>query len=171
MPNEDIITALKNSLEHGESLQDAINILINSGYNPSEVQEASRFIGYNSSTPLKKQIQRKSLPSIYPNPNEILLMPEKKSFLSKMNLFKGKEPKLDRELEEIRPMKIEKDYKTQSLSELPVQNISSETQETNPEKIKQSFTKEIILLVILLILVGVLILTIVFRDAILGWFS
>ena len=43
MPNEEIITSLKNGAQQGESLQDTIQSLINSGYNPQEVQEASDF--------------------------------------------------------------------------------------------------------------------------------
>src|SRR3989344_1336997 len=44
MVNEDIITALKNAVINGESLQTAIQILINSGYDPREVNEASHYI-------------------------------------------------------------------------------------------------------------------------------
>ena len=36
MVNEDIITGLKNAVARGESLQNAVQILMNSGYNPIE---------------------------------------------------------------------------------------------------------------------------------------
>ncbi|MFA5173639.1 MAG: hypothetical protein WC438_00470 [Candidatus Pacearchaeota archaeon] len=45
MVNEEIVTVLRNAIEHGDSLQEAIQIMINSGYNPQEVNEASRFVG------------------------------------------------------------------------------------------------------------------------------
>ena len=49
------------------------------------------------------------------------------------------------------------------------QQLSTDINRIGPPK--KSHAKEIILLVILLILIGVLILTIVYRDTILGWFS
>lgn len=46
MVNEDIVTALRNAVERGETLQNAMNMLISSGYPPSEVQDASKFVGF-----------------------------------------------------------------------------------------------------------------------------
>ena len=37
MPNNIIVTGLKNAVEHGESLEDAKQVLINSGYLPELV--------------------------------------------------------------------------------------------------------------------------------------
>ena len=37
MVNEGIVTALKNSIDRGDSLESAKQIMINSGYNPQEV--------------------------------------------------------------------------------------------------------------------------------------
>ena len=48
MPNEEIITALKNAIAHGESLQDAAKIMIDSGYDVQEVHAASSFVGSGS---------------------------------------------------------------------------------------------------------------------------
>lgn len=78
MVNEDIITALKNAVEHGESLESAIAVAINSGYNPREVQEAARFIGQGA-------INMENM-----SKDEILTMPNKKGFFSKV--FGSKKP-------------------------------------------------------------------------------
>jgi len=73
MINEDILTALKNAVDHGESLENAINIMINSGYPPYDVYEAAKFVG---NIPLQRQI----------TPENELLMPAKKSLFP--NIFK-----------------------------------------------------------------------------------
>ena len=44
MVNEDIVTALKNAIDRGESLESAMQILINSGYGLQDVEEASYYI-------------------------------------------------------------------------------------------------------------------------------
>ena len=83
MPNEEIITGLRNAVEYGESLHEAMQIMINSGYNPAEVQEASRFVGGGI------------LESHIPKPEENLMFPEKKSFFtdfsSKFKFWKKKQ--------------------------------------------------------------------------------
>src|SRR4030042_4473765 len=77
MPNEEIISALRNAIDHGESLQFAVQIMINSGYNSNEVQEASKFVG--------------GISNIHePTPEEQLTMPEEKKNLSSKFKFFGK---------------------------------------------------------------------------------
>src|SRR3989338_4284779 len=66
MVNEDIITALKNGIERGESMQEITQVLISSGYNPGEVEEASNFISKGGIS--LQQIK----------PEEHLAMPEQK---------------------------------------------------------------------------------------------
>ena len=39
MVAEEIITSLRNAVEHGDSLESAIQLAINSGYNAKDVQE------------------------------------------------------------------------------------------------------------------------------------
>ena len=78
MVNEDILTALRNSIERGESLEKSVKILINSGYNPKEVQEASKFVSSGIIYNEKK-------------PDENLIMPNKKSFFQiKFNFWENK---------------------------------------------------------------------------------
>ncbi len=42
MIREDLITALRNALERGETLSEAVKSLENAGYNLVEIEEASR---------------------------------------------------------------------------------------------------------------------------------
>jgi hypothetical protein len=74
MANPDLITALQNAIDRGESLEEAVTILINSGYNTKEVQEASHYIG------------RGVLSSAKPRQGEELTM------LSQKNSFKSLKP-------------------------------------------------------------------------------
>jgi hypothetical protein len=44
MAREEIIAGLRNAVERGQSIQQAMQSMINAGYQVNEVQEASRFI-------------------------------------------------------------------------------------------------------------------------------
>lgn len=80
MPNEEILIALKNALDHGDSLESAIQIMINSGYSAAEVQETANFVSAGSI-------------NLQAEPEEELVMPEqKKSFALKLKFWgKNKE--------------------------------------------------------------------------------
>ena len=69
MVNEDILTGLKNAIDHGDSVESAVSTAISSGYNPKEVEEAAQFIGQGT------------MPYLQTRPEEHLVMPNKKSFL------------------------------------------------------------------------------------------
>ena len=238
MPNEEIFSALKNAIDHGESLESAVQIMIDSGYNSEEVQEASKFIGGTLS------MQEVS-------PEEQLTMPEeKKTFTSKFK-FWGKDKKQDQTPQIIQTQQPQTQQKPmqqpiQQLPQLiqqpmqqPIQQLPQYSQQITQTQIKQSFQhpmqqypqsfqqpqtfqqpikqypqypqqpiqqpiirqaprpisqliprqgelsreiqkikpakqgymKEIILLIILLVLIGVLVATILFKDTILGWFA
>lgn len=79
MVNEDIITSLKNAIEGGESLDTAISIAINSGYNSREVEEAAKFVGEGVI-----QVERLSQ-------EQILAMPNKRGLFS--NIFSSRKIK------------------------------------------------------------------------------
>jgi hypothetical protein len=59
-----------------------------------------------------------------------------------------------------------KNYPKQKMKSGP---LSKELSKIGPPK--KNYIKEIILLIVLLFLIGLLIVTIVFRDTIIGWFS
>ncbi|MFA7707362.1 MAG: hypothetical protein WCX73_00260 [Candidatus Pacearchaeota archaeon] len=251
MPNEEIISALRNAIEHGDSLQEAIQIMINSGYNLEEVHEASRFIGGTLSLHETKSGEHLTMPE------------EKKSFSSKLKFWGNnkkqtstiqppsesmkisKKPINNQNLvltktlqspqtqqtphpQQLRPQYSQQNIPQQNMqprqlsqySQQPTQmqikqsfqkpfqqypaqfqqksmqpqqfqqqlaqqtilrqaprapqlmkkseELLRENQKTTP---KQSYAREIILLIILLVLIGILALTIFFKDKILGWFG
>lgn len=211
MPKEEIITVLKNAIERGESLQTAMQIMVNSGYNPREVQEASKYVG---GMPVNMQAK----------PGEQLTMPEKKSFFSRFKRSSTK-PRIQQSVPQQPVRKETKSYENlgspnkspflkkgqPSLEsqppQIPIQNVQrvSPNQEarqirqqiTEPKPIlpqvevldqeekevplakqlnkltpkKHSHGKEIMLLIILLVLIGILITTIFLKNTIIGWFS
>ena len=182
MPNQDIITALSNAVEHGETLELAMQVIINSGYNPAEVQEASRFV------------MGGVVPKMQSDSGEDLLAPEEKSFFKRMNFFNKKieRDKFSTSERTSVPSSVQQQPRQiqplQSYSQRPLplqqprQLLPQQSQILRqgqlpvrpPQKIqsvKKSYFKEIILLIILLLLIGVLIGTIIFRDNILRFFS
>jgi hypothetical protein len=158
MVNEDIMTAIRNGINHGETLNSIVQTLIRSGYNPREVEEASRFFSGG--------VLDLEPPSLHK-----FVMPEEKGILSKFS--KPKE-------QTIQPQPLPTVQSNQEIKQtiFPTQIYSSDSyskpiaQELNRiHPPKHSFAKEIVLLIILLILIGVLILILVFRKDILAYFS
>ena len=218
MSNEEIISALRNAVEHGDTLQSAVQIMINSGYDYNEVQEASKYVGGAPTIP-------------EPKPEEQLVMPEeKKNFSSKLKFWKKNKsqqhpmenmtpqqpiqqiihqqttPQLPQNTQQITQEQIKQSFKqpfrqsTQQIFQQPIKKstpyptqqpprqqvprqVPRQTPQIRPrpgalsreiKKIKptrQGYTKEIILLIILLILIGFLAATIIFKDKILAWFA
>ena len=183
MVNEEIVTGWRNAIEHGENLHDAMQIMMNSGYSPQEVQEASRYVGGGS-----LHLQQ-------PMPEEHLTMPDQKSTMQKMAFWKTQQttqqPKITQQstIQQNQSQQIQK----------PMQQTTPQLiQQVQPQPIKQyeipetqfqsssvplakqlnkikpprsSYFKEILLVLILLILIGVLVATILFKSTILGWFA
>ncbi len=121
MVNEEILTALRNAIDHGENMDSACQILINSGYNEKEVQEASQFVP-NTFSKLTTKISETQLTT------------------------QDKQPQ-----------------------QMQYQNYQQNSQIS--EQIKKSYTKEIILVITLIILIGILAVTIFFRDKVLEFIS
>jgi len=150
MTNEDIITALKNAIISGESLESAMQIMVNSGYDPREVREASRFVSQGVISDLN--------PSMVPNvkPSEVT-SPKNQQYqqLSSQNpqqqLSKQQLPQTDNQTDQQTEQQI--------------------TKIQQPVIKRKSHTKEIILVLILIFLMGVLATTVYFKDVILGYFS
>lgn len=152
MVNEDIITGLKNAVARGESLQNAVQILINSGYNPIEVNEASRYI------------QGGIIPYLEPKKDEYLMMIQNK--MQNNNLNQNSNNFKPKELVQYNPnFQNQKLLENSQIQEISVSEDKLEIKE------KKSFKKEIILLVILLFFIAILALTIFFKDNILNFLS
>ena len=117
MPNQEILTALKNAIEHGDSLESAAQIMINSGYDANDVQEAANFTSAGSI-------------NLQPEPEEELVMPEqKKSFTSRLKFWENNKDK----------NKIPTASESMKLSSEPIkkqQIISTQTQTLQPQQVQ-----------------------------------
>jgi len=194
MVNEDIVTALRNAVNNGEPLNNAIQIMINSGYNSSEVYESSKYISQGAisnlhsnneeyipiSNPIQQppqfqQAQQQPLNQPIqapqnqqtPQPNKFPQPPQ----------FQSPQPQQTQQPTQIQQPKKES-FQQQSIQQntldqqsqqiTPIQN----NQQTQFTKIKnKSFKKEIILFIILILLMGILVSTIFFKDFLLSLFS
>jgi hypothetical protein len=144
MVNEEILTGLRNAVERGESLDKVIPIMIESGYNAKEVKEASTYL---SSGALSMQSHSSEFKSPELNPPKIYPPANIKSIASQ-----PASPSI-------------------SAPSAPVTlspSISKQLQEIKP---KESHLKEIVLVIILLVLLGVLGGVIFFKDKIISFFG
>lgn len=214
------MTSLRNAIEYGESLQEAVEILINSGYNESEVREASKFIGGGvinlqeipaeeqlampeekgmiAGFKKQKQMQQKTQQQAQQPPSPQLQQPPQPQQIPEPELLQSQleTQKLQQTQKPLQPFQqtIQQPTQTQSLQQLPAvqqsmkqegnqikQDISQPqdfnssqplskqlSQIKNP---KPNYTKEIILIIILLILIGALVASIIFRTKILEFFT
>lgn len=74
--NEEIISGLRNALERGFSLDDAVQSFINAGYNASEVREAAGSLSEGASTLVSPTVQSQrpqahSLPALKSLPPKV----------------------------------------------------------------------------------------------------
>lgn len=184
MSTDEIITGLKNAIAHKESLEQAMQIMINSGYNAKEVQEASKFIGEGV------------LSMEEPRPDEQLVMPEqKKGFFSQLKFWEkqsSEQPQKTTQTQQV-PQKqlttkqiekiqqqtqhIQQAVKSQQIQEpltpqgtyIKKGSLLKQLKKIKPTK--PSHLREIILIIILLLLLIVLAVIIFFKGTIFGWFT
>ena len=203
MVNKEIFKALKNAIDRGDSLEEAIQIAVNSGYDMREVREAASAFSKNGI-------------NIQQNPSEELAMPSPRRFFSRVAKSGIREPPPvpKRQIFEIQPPTQKEQIQLQQRREQPAQTQQfpqvreqlqqrreqpSQTQQfpqvrespkqmkpltlhsqntktpsfnqDKPKSKEKGWFKEILLLVILLFLIGFLVLTILFKDSILTFFS
>jgi hypothetical protein len=198
---EDIITSLKNAVEHGDSLENAMQLAINSGYNARDVQEAAQYVSGSSANYLQ------------PKPSEQLSMPAQKSFVTGNIVKTSPQPQVKIQAQQpspqVQPQQFQQPLKQplQSISitnqpksqpTQPINNqISGIRQDSNAIKenissgyvyqsqpntsiyneikqikpAKESYIKEIILIIILIMLVLVLISSFIFKDQIINFLN
>lgn len=177
MVNEDILTSLKNAIESGESLQQAMNVIINSGYNPREVQEAARFLGQGVIGNLEiRSNESLAMPNQrgMPMPTSTPIMPVsiaknlRAESLQKQSYNPNEINQIKQEISsnELTPRPT---YSAAIQSNTHSMPLATELNKIAPAG--KSYMKEIVLLVILLVLIGALIGTILFRNNILNFFS
>lgn len=178
MVNEDIITGLRNSINKGESLEYAMQVMISSGYNAQEVQEASQYISQGV------------ISITQPKSTEQLAMPQDRQRMMPQNQPMAQLPQPQRmplpsllsqtQLLRMNPRYIPKANAPQ-LNQIPLEQFTAPTTNDYPAQIqnfskekgvqKKSYALEILLLIILLILIGVLVATIIFKEQILQLLS
>jgi hypothetical protein len=153
MVNEEILTALRNAVDRGESLEQAVRIMINSKYNPAEVREAANYVSSGA------------LQSLQPKPDEEFTMPTEKQGLFSRMFRRKKKPMQQEELSETPTQETtEQEMEEVSVHELPEPVVSEKPK-------KRSYFKEILLLILLMILAGLFVAVIIFRNQILGFLS
>ncbi len=166
MVNEDIITALVNAVNQGESLESAIQVMINSGYNPREVQEAAHFVGGGV------------IRMMQPQPGEQLTMPidsripltQIKPMQSGPSSLQQQQP-LQLQNKNNSAVQFQQQYPFYSPQALPQNASTNDANKLSMQKPKKSYGMEILLLIILLILIGCLVGVIIFKEQILQFLA
>ncbi|MBR9706292.1 hypothetical protein GOV14_04605 [Candidatus Pacearchaeota archaeon] len=170
MVNEEILTALNNAVANGEPLRTSVEVLINSGYNVREVQEAAKFIG-GGAIHLQETM-----------PDEHLTMPDQKTFFPKQNSMKQVPPSPTPQPQQSTQQLPKPQGGMINSSNSIKQAISAPASVPRPtgpisnqlRKIghaKPNYFKEILLFIFLILLIGVLVVTLFFRKSILSFFS
>ncbi len=146
---DDLIGGIKNALERGATIEQAIQSLINAGYNINEVKEAASYahegvlasMSQPASLPVNQRIvQQNKQPIINPVINKPL---QPTQFKSTAQIFPIPRPLIN-----------------------PLPSIKN-----NQSSQKQENGTIILLSAILFVLIVGLVLTIIFRDKIIGWFG
>lgn len=91
MVNEDIVTILNNAVNKGEPLQQAIQILINSGYDSQQVNEASQYVSGGA------------MQNLQPREDEQLIMAQRKSLLNNNQRIPANQNFQNQQLPNIQP--------------------------------------------------------------------
>ncbi len=148
MVKEEILTSLRNAVSKGESLDNAKKILINSGYNSNEVEEASHYIRGVSGF-------------LAPKKDEQLVMPNEKSFIRRtiptMPIQKPIQPLIQKPIRQIPAI---------AQAEPNYNNFNTEVRTSKP-----NYIKEMILFIILLLLIIGLAFIFIYKDTLLSLFS
>ena len=132
MVNEDIVTVLRNAVNHGEPLQHAMQVLTNSGYDSQQVQEASRYV------------RGGTMPTLEPRPSEQLIMAQDKRFLGKRQI-----PQTDPQMQQAQNQQQQRLQSQQSLqntmSQQPLQQPLQQPpqQPFSPQQISPTNKKDL----------------------------
>ncbi|MEK6872705.1 MAG: hypothetical protein AABW90_01680 [Nanoarchaeota archaeon] len=152
MVNEDIVTALRNAINNGESLDSAVQIMINSGYDSKEVYEASQLVGSG----------------VISNFGNL------QSHIPQGSVFQQTSPDIHQSypLSQMSPQQPTTFQPNQyQPQQTQIQQPARQTNTQANQQPKKAYIKGIILVIILIILLGILGASIFFRERILGFFS
>ncbi len=175
MPNEEIIGGLKSALERGQSLQEAMMSLFNSGYKKEEIEEAARNlmqqraeIQAQPQPPIKtpETSQIKQTPKTLPSKKETFQKPQPKSIPQQQIPSPPKKTisqKKETETQKTKPQQVSK--------QKPVQKISSYEQPKQKEKKPKEKIIIFTLIFLLVFLVGLLGVIFLFKQQLINFFS
>lgn len=183
MVNEDIVTALRNAVNKGESLENAIRVMVNSGYNSQEVEEASHFVA-GGVTRIVEPRHDEPKPEMLNRYTRPLPPPpvQPSSQLRPLQIPWENQPPVNSNSQLAMPQQnYQSTYSQTSSPNLPSQSYSpsstnqsvqtNQMQEKKEKTKKKSYWIEIILFIILLLLIGVLVATVIYKDQILAVLS
>ena len=181
--NDELTGAIRNALERGFSLEQAIQSLINAGYNTAEVKEAAKFFNQSASSisssftvvgppeekPKVKSILSFSKPQSQSQPVPQQAVQQPKSILS----FSKPQPQQPVQQpisqSQSRPPTVEKQIQ-QSYPQITSQSIQAP--QRNPIDVERERKQTIaMLLAILILLLGMVILILMFKTEILNLVS
>ena len=183
MVNEDIITALTNAVNKGESLEIVMQILVNSGYDAREVQEAAQYVGKGAIHSLEPKrdgqldISKKIEESQFANRQQTQVrgysqQPARQYPQQLPRLYPNSYQQIPRQTTGIDKTQVIQQNAFSSQTAIRQFPQSSQTRVIESSKSKKkSYVTEIILFITLLILIGVLIATFIFKDDILSFLS
>ena len=126
MVNEDIVTVLRNAVNHGEPLQRAMQVLTNSGYDPQQIQEASRYV------------RGGTMPTLEPKSNEQLIMAQNKRLLGKKQI-----PQTDPQIQQAQNQQQQRLQSQQSLQNAMSQQPPQTQQPPSSQPLQPPQTQQI----------------------------
>lgn len=175
---DEIQSGLKNAMDRGSSLKDAIQTFINAGYNPVEVNEAANAMGYGATNMTSQDNQSSEDKSV---------SPQVRTLQSSQQTQQQKYSNIDSMPAVSQKSEISSQSTNNFMNQTspsfssPFNSSQQEIQQPSPEKsqkidslVKQKSSKKtkiIILIVVLLLLVGAVISAILLKDKILALFD
>jgi len=174
MVAEEIVTSLRNAVDHGDSLENAMQLAISSGYNSRDVQEAAQFVSGGAINFNLKPGEQLSMPAqkklISGNPvaNQ---MTQQNKFLQPLNQPITNQINTIRQDDQAIKQNISYGSIYSSPSNQQIQSSPSFYNEVSSIQPRESYGKEIVLFCFLIFLIGVLISSFLFKEQILIFFS
>jgi hypothetical protein len=163
--NDELIGGIRNALERGSSLEQAVQSLINAGYNPLEVKEASKFFNQTASS-ISSSVTIVGPPLEKPKAKSILSFSKPQQQTPSQN---PPTPQVQQQVIQQKPINIEK----QIQKDYPqIVSPSIQAPARNPIDIEKERKQTIaILLAILILILGMVILILMFKEEILNLVS
>lgn len=164
---EEIESGMRNALERGDTLEQAIDSFINAGYNPVEVREAANNISLGASTIVNNQIRKENPVSSQAQASS--------TFAKDTNIFSqqqgSKQDQTTSQFTQTMPFRIQQPQQPQQPNLIQYPQTTQQIQQS-PFVEKKSSGKTamvIILIVILAVLLAGLASLFIFSDEIMAW--